>query len=648
MDGPNMTQDIRSTEENQTDQHENPLPPPNPLPSDPLFSPAAAAAGGGGGGSLSSTTMARIVSRTLPFASRSPQLGAALIRSAPMRCPPLPAAAPTASLLTWRGLTPTSEPSRSPPPPPLPMPPFAGFLAGIRGFRRGRRGQSAARRAQPQDPIPSPPPAPKESEIELHARIGIDDDTPDDPEVLNIVEILKLNVPMAMKIALDGLLDSNYKTRDTSISDVGRYDKVEVSVLLCNDNFIQNLNKEWRDEDSCTEMLSVSQYIPDLDVPILMLGDIVISVETAARQAEERGHTLLDEVRILAVRGILRLLGFDHQTSDESAVEMEKEEQLILKSLRWKGKNLAKSALDLGKRHTETSDGQVTSGLKRAGSLRFYRPKFKYIFCDMDGTLLNSKSQVTARNAEALREARSRGVNIVIATGKARPAVIDALNMVDLSGRTGIVSESSPGIFLQGLLVYGLQGREIYKRNLDQEVCREALLYSLEQKVPLVAFSQDRCFSMYDDPLVDSLHYVYHEPKAEIVSSIDQLLGTAEIQKVLFLETPEGISSALRPFWEKAIEGRARVVQAQPDMLELVPPATSKGDGVKILLDHLCITPDEVMAIGDGENDIEMLQLASLGVALANGSEKTKTVANIIGATNDEDGVAQAIYDYAF
>jgi hydroxymethylpyrimidine pyrophosphatase-like HAD family hydrolase len=54
------------------------------------------------------------------------------------------------------------------------------------------------------------------------------------------------------------------------------------------------------------------------------------------------------------------------------------------------------------------------------------------------------------------------------------------------------------------------------------------------------------------------------------------------------------------------------------------------------------------MAIGDGENDIEMLQLASLGVALANGSEKTKAVANVISATNDEDGVAHAIYDYAF
>lgn len=471
---------------------------------------------------------------------------------------------------------------------------------------------------------------------------------PDDAEVLNIVELLKLNVPMAMKIALDGLVDSNYSTRDTSISDVGKYDKVEVSVLLCNDNFIQNLNKEWRGEDCTTDMLSMSQYIPDLDVPILMLGDIVISVETAARQAEEKGVTLLDEVRVLVVRGILHLLGFHHESSNEAAMELEKEEQLILKSLRWKGKSLAKGAQDSSKPQTVSLDGKVTSSQKRAVTLRFYRPKFKYIFCDMDGTLLNSKSQITARNAEALREARSRGVNIVIATGKARPAVIDALSMADLSGRNGIVSESSPGVFLQGLLVYGLEGRQIYKRNLDQDVCREALLYSLEHKIPLVAFSQDHCYSMFDHPLVDSLHYIYHEPKAKIVSSVDQLLGTAEIQKVLFLETPEGISSALRPYWAKAIEGRAHVVQAQPDMLELVPPATSKGNGVEILLNHLSISPDEVMAIGDGENDIEMLQLASFGVALANGSEKTKAVANVIGATNDEDGVAQAIYEYVF
>ena len=54
------------------------------------------------------------------------------------------------------------------------------------------------------------------------------------------------------------------------------------------------------------------------------------------------------------------------------------------------------------------------------------------------------------------------------------------------------------------------------------------------------------------------------------------------------------------------------------------------------------------MAIGDGENDVEMLQLASLGVALSNGSEKAKAVADVIGISNDEDGAADAIYQYAF
>lgn len=78
-----------------------------------------------------------------------------------------------------------------------------------------------------------------------------------------------MNVPMAMKIAFDGLKDSEYKTRDTCIDDVGRFDKVELSVLLCNDDFIRKLNKEWRDEDHATDVLSMSQHIPGIDLPIV-------------------------------------------------------------------------------------------------------------------------------------------------------------------------------------------------------------------------------------------------------------------------------------------------------------------------------------------------------------------------------------------
>ncbi|KAJ6812894.1 uncharacterized protein M6B38_146160 [Iris pallida] len=587
--------------------------------------------------------MARMVSRALPLASRA-STSSFPLRRLPTSSPFTPSP-PSSSILSPRALFPIlmsfSSSRRSFHVLPRGSSPFGGgIFSSLRGFRKTRRRQASKKQAPPH----------KERELELSVKICVEDDLPDDPELMSIAEMLKLNAPMAMKIAFDGLKDSEYKTRDTSITDVGTFEKIELSVLFCNDNFMKKLNKEWRGVDGTTDVLSMSQHIPELDLPILMLGDVVISVETASRQAEERGHTLLDEIRILMVHGLLHLLGFDHELSDEAEAEMGKEEELVLKSLGWKGKGLIKSVHDAttnGSLQPESSDGEVIN-TRKAGSLRFYKPKYSYIFCDMDGTLLNSKSQITTTTAEALLEAVSRGVNIVIATGKTRPAVISALSMVNLAGKDGIVSESSPGIFLQGLLVYGRSGKEIARRNLDQDVCREAFLYSLENEVPLIAFCQDRCLTLFDHPLVDSLHTIYHEPKAEIMSSVEHLLAAADIQKLLFLDTAEGVSSILRPHWAEVIEGRAGVVQAQPDMLEIVPAGTSKGKGVKILLDHLGISTKEIMAIGDGENDVEMLELASLGVALRNGSEKAKAVADVIGATNDEDGAAEAIYRYAF
>ncbi|KAK8956330.1 hypothetical protein KSP40_PGU020184 [Platanthera guangdongensis] len=209
----------------------------------------------------------------------------------------------------------------------------------------------------------------------------------------NIAKKLEMDVPMAVALAFSHLDVANFKTRNVSINNISKFETVEVSLLLCNDQFIQNLNKEWRDEDQATDVLSMSQHIPELNIPVLMLGDIVISIETALRQAEERGHTLLDEVRILMVHGLLHLLGFDHEIGDAAEEEMEMEEELVLTTLGWKGKGLIKCSYD-----------SITDGHLQVSH--------------SDGTLLNRKSQISMRTAEALNEAISRGVHIVIATGK--------------------------------------------------------------------------------------------------------------------------------------------------------------------------------------------------------------------------------------
>ncbi|KAJ4850834.1 hypothetical protein Tsubulata_036588 [Turnera subulata] len=583
-----------------------------------------------------------------PPPSTSPMARAVLLRAASL---PLSTPSPLSSLHTLSSshLLPSPKPPNHFPL--LPSPNAALFrttlssattgiiFAQHRDYRKLRKKRALA------------PKKARANELKLDVGILVEESLPDDPEILSIAELLRLNVPKAMKLAFEGLKDSNYVTRDTAISDLGGFETVELTVMLCNDEFIRKLNKEWRDEDHATDVLSASQHIPELNLPILMLGDIVISVETAARQAEERGHSLVDEIRILLVHGLLHLLGFDHEISEEAEVEMEKQEEFLLENLGWKGKGLIKSACDSqidSDDHIGVPDETMLKDRKKEGGLRFYKPKFSYIFCDMDGTLLNSKSQISLTNAKALKEAVSRGLKVVIATGKTRPAVINILKAVDLVGNDGVISNFSPGVFVQGLLVYGIQGREIFRCNLDPSVCREACHYSWEHKVPLIAFCEDRCLTLFEHPFVDSLHTIYHEPKAEIMPSVDSLLAAADIQKVIFLDTAEGVASTLRPYWSQATADRANVVQAVPDMLEIVPPGTSKGSGVKLLLDHLGVTAKEIMAIGDGENDIEMLELASLGIALSNGAENTKAVANVIGISNDEDGVADAIYRYAF
>lgn len=438
-----------------------------------------------------------------------------------------------------------------------------------------------------------------------------------------IIEQLELDAPLAVKVAID------------AFADFEQSEVVELSVLLCDDARIQALNKEWRKKDSPTDVLSFPQDQP-AGAPLMLLGDLVISVETAARQAEERGHSVLDELRILLVHGLLHVLDYDHELGPEACEEMEAEENRILSALGWKSGGLIHASSKPSKVVPVDSDddGPIVS-----------KTKFKILFCDMDGTLLNTKSFVTRKTADALRAAMEVGVMVVIATGKTRSAAMAALAPVGLAGEGGVLSESTPGVFLQGLLVFGKEGKPIQNITLDSAVVAETFQFAIEHRVPLVGFTGDRCVTLFPHPLIDELHDVYYEPKAEVLESVEELVKVP-IQKVIYLDSPERVTNFLRPHWSLALRGRAIIVQALPDMMEILPSGVSKGLGVQLLLDHLSVPVDEVMALGDGENDIEMLTLAGWGVSMSNGAARTLAIANAITSSNDEDGVARAIEDY--
>jgi len=106
----------------------------------------------------------------------------------------------------------------------------------------------------------------------------------------------------------------------------------EISIVLTNDEQIQKLNREYGGIDRPTDVLAFSQLEGEpmrAEVGPVALGDIVISVETAKRQAAERGHSTADELDLLAVHGVLHLLGYDDQT-EAGAAEMRRRESAIL------------------------------------------------------------------------------------------------------------------------------------------------------------------------------------------------------------------------------------------------------------------------------------------------------------------------------
>jgi probable rRNA maturation factor len=109
---------------------------------------------------------------------------------------------------------------------------------------------------------------------------------------------------------------------------------VEVSVVFADDDYIQELNCQYRGKDTPTDVLSFALEEgeePDIyeGPPETLLGDIVISLETAIRQAESFGHSLERELAYLTVHGMLHLMGYDHETDEEKAAMRQQEEAIL-------------------------------------------------------------------------------------------------------------------------------------------------------------------------------------------------------------------------------------------------------------------------------------------------------------------------------
>ena len=284
------------------------------------------------------------------------------------------------------------------------------------------------------------------------------------------------------------------------------------------------------------------------------------------------------------------------------------------------------------------------------------RSGIKLVAIDMDGTLLDSAVRVPRRVAAAVREALERyDVHVVLATGKVRPAAEAARERAGLAGpgvARPLVSPRTPGIFLQGIVTYGAGGAVLAQNSLPAEVVAEAFAYAEREEVALCAFLGDTCATLRRTPELVELHDVYFEPLAREAASVAEILAGPPVCKLLFMASADRIAAEVRPHWREALRagrhGGARAVQAVPEMLELVPTGVSKATGLQLLMAELGLEPHQVAAIGDGDNDLEMLEMAGTAVAVANCTPRVRAAADLVVASNDAAGVAEFFEAHIF
>ncbi len=265
----------------------------------------------------------------------------------------------------------------------------------------------------------------------------------------------------------------------------------------------------------------------------------------------------------------------------------------------------------------------------------------KMIALDLDGTTLDSEGHITDYTKRVLEDVIQKGVHVVISTGRVYTAI--PKEVLEIRGISYIITSN-------GAVIRDAESGEVFYGNyLSKSAINGAIELAKLEDLRLEAFWDGRAFidrKLYEHIELNGLEnrnadYVL-STRTPIDNLYDQMLMNSDrIENINVFFSSIDRLEAVRPHLQALSE--ATITSAFRYNIEIGGPTTSKRDALEVLLARLGISTDELMCCGDAPNDIEMIKLAGLGVAMGNAWGNTKDFADYITASNDEDGVAMAI-----
>lgn len=266
--------------------------------------------------------------------------------------------------------------------------------------------------------------------------------------------------------------------------------------------------------------------------------------------------------------------------------------------------------------------------------------KYKLVAIDMDGTLLNSENKISEGTRRAIENARKQGTHIVIATGRILKSALHYSESLGLR---------NPLIACNGAIMVDEGHDVLYEKHIEKKNVIDIINLAKSEDVYFHFYDKS---NFYSDKRVEEVLKFYNEGSKTMDIGLNIFNDTKEIidmkdlnvYKFIFIDNNKDKLDRFREKLSKVED--INISSSWINNVEAMGQSVSKGEALRELCKKLKVKAEEVIAIGDSENDLSMLEFAGLGVAMGNGDQIVKENSDYITATNNDDGVAKVIEKY--
>ena len=265
----------------------------------------------------------------------------------------------------------------------------------------------------------------------------------------------------------------------------------------------------------------------------------------------------------------------------------------------------------------------------------------KYIFIDIDGTLVGYDAKIPSSALLALKQAQARGHKIIIATGRQRAQIYpELLAALDFDG---IIASTGAHIECDGKMIYEsvVEGDEL--RLITDYFKREGMCYLLMTADELYS---DRTFGDIVLPYMRAAGYSEGLIQGAYgnVKTTDEPTGVRGVQKFSYFLSDKTTDEMTRDLGGLfyVVDYSVGSLKTEKYFGEITRAGINKGSAIRRYIDFVGASMEDTVAIGDSGNDIDMIELCAVGVAMGNATEPIKAAADLVTADVDRDGIYHA------